>query len=80
MKGLVKKWGNSAAVRIPASLMAAANLNLDQAVEVTEENGRIVIEPERVKVFSLDALLNGITSANLHDSVETGPAVGREVW
>ncbi len=80
MKGLVKKWGNSAAVRIPASLMAAANLNLDQAVEVTEENGRIVIEPERLKVFSLDALLNGITSANLHDAVETGPAVGREVW
>lgn len=80
MKGLVKKWGNSAAVRIPASLMAAANLNLDQAVEVTEENGRIVIEPERLKVFSLDALLNGITSANLHDAVETGSAVGREVW
>ena len=80
MKGLIKKWGNSAAVRIPASLMAAANLNLDQAVEVKEENGRIVIEPERLRVFSLEVLLDGINSANLHDAVETGPAVGREVW
>ncbi len=80
MKVLVKKWGNSAAVRIPASLMQAAHLNLDQTVEVKEEGGRIVIEPERARVFVLQDLLNGIDSANLHHPVDTGPAVGREVW
>ncbi|TAK67146.1 MAG: PbsX family transcriptional regulator [Betaproteobacteria bacterium] len=80
MKVLVKKWGNSAAVRIPASVMGAAHLNLDQPVDVKEENGRIVIEPERTKVFLLKDLLDGITSSNLHDSVDTGSAVGREVW
>lgn len=45
-----KKWGNSAAVRIPAAIMAAAHVALDQAVEVREEQGRIVIEPVRRKV------------------------------
>ena len=80
MKVLVKKWGNSAAVRIPASVMQAAHLNLDQVVDVKEENGRILIEPERSKVFSLKDLLDKITSANLHHPVDTGPAVGREVW
>ncbi len=80
MKVLVKKWGNSAAVRIPASVMEAAHLILDQPVDVKEENGRIVIEPKRAKVFPLRDLLDGITSANLHRSVDTGPAVGREVW
>ena len=80
MKVLVKKWGNSAAVRIPASVMEAAHLNLDQAVDVKEEHGRIVIEPERREIFSLEDLLDGITSANLHHSVDTGSAVGREVW
>jgi len=80
MKVLVKKWGNSAAVRIPASLMEAAHLNLDQAVDLKEVNGRIVIEPERCRVFLLEDLLDGITSANLHHPVDTGPAVGREVW
>lgn len=80
MKVLVKKWGNSAAVRIPASVMEAAHLNLDQPVDVKEENGRIVIEPELRGNYSLKALLDGITSANLHRSVDTGPAVGREVW
>ncbi len=80
MKVLVKKWGNSAAVRIPASLMQAAHLNLDQSVDVKEENGRIVIEAERPGVFSLADLVSGISSANLHHPVETGPAVGRELW
>lgn len=80
MKVLVKKWGNSAAVRIPASLMQAAHLSLDQTVEVKEEDGRIVIEPERSRVFVLQNLLNGINSANLHHAVDTGPAVGREFW
>lgn len=80
MKVLVKKWGNSAAVRIPASVMEAAHLNLDQPVDIIEENGRIVIEPQRPKVFSLRDLLDGITPANLHRSVDTGSPVGREVW
>ncbi len=80
MKVLVKKWGNSAAVRIPASVMEAAHLDLDQTVEVKEERGRIVIEPERPSVFTLEDLLAGITSANLHHPVDTGTAVGREVW
>ncbi len=80
MKALVKKWGNSAAVRIPASLMQAAHLNLDQAVDVKEEHGRIVIEAEQPNAFLLQELLDGITSANLHHPVDTGSAVGREVW
>ena len=80
MKVLVKKWGNSAAVRIPASVMQAANINLDQSVEVKEEDGRIVIEPERPRVYPLDELVSGITRANLHRPIDTGPAVGREVW
>ncbi len=39
MELYVKKWGNSASVRIPASIMAAARLSIDQAVEMREEGG-----------------------------------------
>ena len=79
MKVLVKKWGNSAAIRIPVSIMEAAHMSLDQSVDVKEENGRIVIEPDRSEVFALEDLLDGITAANMHDPVDTGPAVGREL-
>lgn len=47
MEVIVKKWGNGAAVRIPASIMAAAHIELEQAVQVREEQGCIVIEPVR---------------------------------
>jgi antitoxin component of MazEF toxin-antitoxin module len=45
MKATVKKWGNSAAVRIPPSVREATHLELDEVVDVREEKGRIVIEP-----------------------------------
>ena len=80
MKTSVKKWGNSAAVRIPASVMQATRLALDEVVNVREEAGRIVIEPVRQKTYDLDKLLKGITSKNQHEAVDFGPAVGKEVW
>jgi hypothetical protein len=45
--GVVKKWGNSATVRIPAAVLEAAHVCLDQPADVREEGGRIVIEPLR---------------------------------
>jgi len=80
MKATVKKWGNSAAVRIPASVMEALRLDLDQVVEVREEKGRIVIEPVRQKTYALDDLLKGITAKNRHEPIDFGFRRGREVW
>lgn len=76
MKMFVKKWGNSASVRIPAAVMAASHLVVDQAVDVREEGGRIVIEP--VREDELETLIAGITPDNLHGEVGFGPAVGKE--
>lgn len=80
MEVIIKKWGNSAAVRIPAAVMAATHVELDQLVDVREEQGRIVIEPVRRKSFKLDELIGGITSGNLHKPVDTGAPVGKEIW
>lgn len=80
MEVIIKKWGNSAAVRIPAAIMAAAHVDLNQSVDVREEQGRIVIEPVRRKVYKLDELLGAITAGNLHQLVETGAPVGKELW
>ncbi len=80
MRATVKKWGNSAAVRIPASVMQAMHLDLDEVVDVREEAGRIVIEPVRQKAYDLDELLRGITAKNRHETVDFGPPAGKEVW
>jgi len=76
----VKKWGNSVAVRIPASVLEAARLQQDELVDIREEKGRIVIEPVRSKNYELRKLLKGITAENLHDSMDFGAPRGKEVW
>ena len=78
MRVTVKKWGNSASVRIPVAIMEAASLRLDDSVDVREENGRIVIEPIRPSEYDLAQLLERITPANLHAEVDFGPALGKE--
>jgi antitoxin MazE len=80
MRAVVKKWGNSASVRIPASIMKAARLSLDETVEVREESGRVVIEPVRHKEYELAQLLKGITRRNLHKEIDFRGPVGKEVW
>ena len=80
MRVTVKKWGNSAAVRLPASVMQATQLEVDEVVEVREDRGRIVIEPVRPRRYELSELLKGITRKNQHREVDFGPAVGGEIW
>ena len=80
MKIHVKKWGNSASVRIPASVMAAAALQIDQAVDVREENGRIIIEPITAPSYDLDQLLADMVPSTFPETVDFGPEVGDEAW
>ena len=60
--------------------LEAANVRLDQAVDVREEGGRIVIEVLRPVRYDIDALVNAITDENRHDTVDMGPGVGQEIF
>ncbi|MFA6120828.1 MAG: AbrB/MazE/SpoVT family DNA-binding domain-containing protein [Patescibacteria group bacterium] len=79
MRIMIKKWGNSASVRIPAGIMEAARLSLDTPVDVREEAGRIIIEPIMQDEYDLASLLSGITPSNLHGEVSFGAPVGKEL-
>ena len=78
MPATVRKWGNSAAVRIPATVMQAARLELDAPVEIHEEDGRIVIVPVREPVIALADLVVGITEDNYHGEMGFGGPIGDE--
>ncbi len=79
MRVTVKKWGNSASVRIPATIMAAANVRLEQAVDVREDHGLIIIEPIRPPRFDLNDLVAQITDENRHDEAGFGKPIGKEI-
>lgn len=57
MQVVIKKWGKCAAVRLPATVMKAANLAVDQAVEVEEHDGVITIRPVVCMRRSLEELI-----------------------
>lgn len=60
--------------------MQATRLQLNEVVEVREDRGRIVIERVRPKRYELSELLKGITKKNQHREIDSGPAVGGEIW
>ena len=78
METVIRKWGNSPAVRIPMAMMSAGKFDLEQKVSLTVEDGRIIIEPVQHVVYSLEALLAGITSGNAHAEVSFGRPAGKE--
>jgi len=74
----VKMWGNSASVRIPASVMSAAKLRVDSRVDVREEGGRIIVEPIHREGDDLATLIARITPDNVHAEFGFGAPVGKE--
>ena len=79
MQTQVSKWGNSLAVRLPRTVTEEAGLKNGESVDLSLEHGRIVIAARRRR-YHLGDLLRHVTSANLHDAVDTGEPIGREVW
>ena len=78
MRTRVERWGDTASVRIPAAILRAVHLEIDAAVEIHEQDGRIIIQPLRPPTYPLEALLAGITPDNLHDEIDVGSLSGRE--
>ena len=80
MRAQVKKWGNSASVRIPAAVMEAASLRMDQTVDIREEDGRVIIEPIAGARYDLDVLLADMRPETFPEVVAFGAPVGDETW
>lgn len=76
----VQKWGNGLALRIPKAFALDAQLEKDSFVELSIVDGQIIITPVVAPDWTLEGLLAGINKNNLHHEVDTGLAVGREVW
>ena len=80
MRSRVQKWGNSLAVRIPKPFAQEVGLAKDAEVEISVDDGTLVISPCPTHAYHLVDLLAGVTRRNLHGEVDAGPAVGREAW
>jgi len=80
MTAAIAKWGNSLAVRIPQAIAEQMQIQAGSEISMDIIDGKIVLTPYRRKKYTLDELLDGMTSANLHAEISTGVSIGNEVW
>lgn len=80
MQTTIQKWGNSLAVRIPKAFVKEANVAYGTTVNLSIDDGRIVIDPHPRPAYRLEDLLRNVTQQNIHTEIEIGDAVGREAW
>lgn len=78
VKGSIRKWGNSLALRIPKGLAEQARLEPGSEVDITVAEGAVVVRPVRRGPLPLASLLKGVTPANLHGEHAWGGPAGRE--
>jgi len=80
METRVQRWGNSLAIRIPRTYAADTHLEENMTVDMSLENGHLIITPVHAPSWSLEELLAGITPENIHTEINTGPSLGNEDW
>lgn len=74
------KWGNSLALRIPNSYAKAVNMKEGNDVKIKIEKNKIIVEKDNVKKYDLKSMLSRINKNNLHDVIDSGNSVGKEIW
>jgi antitoxin MazE len=75
----IAKWGNSLALRIPRNLAAEVNVQDGDRVDVSVENGALVVRPAR-KRYTIEELVADMTPDNRHGETDWGKPRGKEVW
>jgi antitoxin MazE len=78
MEAVIKKWGNSLGIRIPNVIIRNKTLKNGSSVEILDTENGILISPKQRNILS--EMLCKITAENIHGEIETGNAVGNEIW
>lgn len=81
MVATIGKWGNSLAVRIPQQLAKEIQADEGTEIDLCVVDGAIVIKPKsRKRRYSLEEMVQRITPENQYAEIDSGIAVGNEVW
>ncbi len=78
MRTKIQKWGNSLALRIPKSFAEEIHVGPGSTVDLSINDGTLVVRPVDTPRYRLEDLLDQITAENLHEEISTGSPVGRE--
>ena len=80
MQTKIQKWGNSLGLRIPKSFAEQVGVKAGSEVDLSIEDGGLIVRPAQRRKYRLQELLRRVSPKNLHEEVDNGAPVGREVW
>jgi antitoxin MazE len=72
-------WGNSLALRIPSAFAKEIQAQPGRSADIAVLDGKLVVTPVEVPVYTLDELLAGVTAENLHGESFAANPIGNEV-
>ena len=79
MQTIIRKWGNSLAIRLPQHVVAELAISEGSALDIEVDDGVLVAKPSRPR-YRLEDLLAGYGEADRHTETVWGDAVGKEKW
>jgi antitoxin MazE len=80
MQTKIQKWGNSLGLRIPRSFAEEAGVRVGSEVDLSIQDGDLVIKATKRTKYQLKDLLRKVTAKNIHEEIATGDPVGKEAW
>ena len=78
MRTIVRTWGNSLAIRLPRALAEEVDIAADTPVDISVEDGSLVLTPVEGRKKRLNKLVSMMTADSLHSEDDFGKPIGRE--
>ena len=79
METKIQKWGNSLAVRLPKAFTEQTGIENGSDVRILIEDDKIVLVPIKTRDTLLESMLDKIDETTLHNKIDFGEPVGREL-
>ena len=71
---------NGIIIQMPDELAGSSVFDSGDTVDVSRQNGRVVISRPDEPPLDIEAMIATITPENRHAEIKTGPPRGNEVW
>ncbi len=80
MEVRIQKWGNSAGIRIPSSILKSLKIKTNDVLNIEQQEDKIVISIPKKRKISLEEKFKNYNGDNLAKDFSWDDSMGREIW
>ena len=80
MESRLQKWGNSAGIRIPKSILNSLNIKINDILDIEQNDEKIIISISKKKKISLEERFKNYNGKNLSKDFSWDERKGKEIW